>query len=73
MSLIKPGQPGADFRNEMLRSSILTTVINLRLVTDSPVSSELQLFNEQEKQKLLEALEIMKMVMKRAKEKGIIK
>ncbi|MDJ0269882.1 MAG: hypothetical protein NXY59_04945 [Aigarchaeota archaeon] len=73
MSLIRPGRWSEEHKLEVLRSSIGNAMINLKLLIDSPLAVEMQLLTEDERKRLMDAVEVVRNVMKRAKEKGLIK
>ncbi len=71
--MIRPGKWSEEHKLEVLRSSIGNAMINLKLLVDSPLAVEMQLLTDDERKRLLDAVEVVRNVMKRAKEKGLIK
>jgi len=48
------------------------SIINLKLLVNSQLASELGLITEDEKKTLLQAVEVLLNVMKRSKDKGLL-
>ncbi len=71
--MIRPGKWSEEHKLEVLRSSIGNAMINLKLLVDSPLAVEMQLLTDDERKRLMDAVEVVRNVMKRAKEKGLIK
>ena len=71
--MIRSDRWSEEHKYEVIRSSIGNAMINLKLLVDSPLTRQLGLLTDSERETLLTAIEVVKNVMKRAKERGIIK
>ncbi|MEM1937818.1 MAG: hypothetical protein QXX19_04525 [Candidatus Caldarchaeum sp.] len=71
--MIRSGKWSEEQKYEVVKSSIGNAMINLKLLVDFPLIQQLELLTDDERRALLTALDVVKNMMKRAKEKGIIK
>ncbi|MEM0443629.1 MAG: hypothetical protein QXS12_01800 [Candidatus Caldarchaeum sp.] len=71
--MIRSGKWSEEQKYEVVKSSIGNALINLKLLVDFPLIQQLELLTDDERRALLTALDVVKNMMKRAKEKGIIK
>lgn len=71
--MIRGGKWSEEQKYEVVKSSIGNALINLKLLVDFPLIKQMELMTDDERQTLLTAIEVVKNMMKRAKDKGIMK
>ncbi|MCS7137603.1 MAG: hypothetical protein NZ941_04445 [Candidatus Caldarchaeum sp.] len=71
--MIRGGKWSEEQKYEVVKSSIGNALINLKLLVDFPLIKQMELMTDDERQTLLTAIEVVKNIMKRAKDKGIMK
>ncbi|MEM1943916.1 MAG: hypothetical protein QXO30_05615 [Candidatus Caldarchaeum sp.] len=71
--MIRSGKWSEEQKYEVVKSSIGNAMINLKLLLDFPLIQQMELLTDDERKTLLSALDVVKNMMKRAKDKGIIK
>ncbi|MCS6769262.1 MAG: hypothetical protein NZ570_02355 [Candidatus Caldarchaeum sp.] len=71
--MIRGGKWSEEQKYEVVKSSIGNAIINLKLLVDFPLIKQMELMTDDERQTLLTAIEVVKNIMKRAKDKGIMK